>query len=194
MSKWKLQAPKDGDPSSKTVNGRKFNWCAKCGNWTTTHDTSTHTGGGSAPPAAPAAETNLAAWDPSAWVTIAESTVNVSQPSALLIASYIYMVLTMSYLLSLLLPCLFDWSAFCTFVIHHWNLYKHLLFSGLAPLCWFLAGYAARVISSSSVLFNPITDIYAPPRQWRRQSKVKRTNAKPSAWKCNLHRSYPHRL
>ena len=44
MAKWRLTPPKHGEKHEKSVNGRVFKWCGKCGNWTTTHDTSTHTG------------------------------------------------------------------------------------------------------------------------------------------------------
>ena len=51
-----------------TVNDKTFNWCVKCGRWTTTHDTLSHTGG------ATTIEANLGAVgpglvfnDPSAW-------------------------------------------------------------------------------------------------------------------------------
>ena len=72
---WKKVAPAAGTPTTKSVNGKTFNWCAKCSRWTTTHATSTHTGGAAvkAEAAAPT-EANLVesktAWDvvdPSAW-------------------------------------------------------------------------------------------------------------------------------
>jgi len=42
----KFQAPKPGEPYSKTLGGRKVEWCSKCDppRWSTTHNTSTHTG------------------------------------------------------------------------------------------------------------------------------------------------------
>ena len=78
MAKWKLTAPKTNESKTKTVNGREFKWCAKCGNWTTTHDTGTHTGTGpqkgkKKKTYASAAETNLASWEPSAWVVEADT-------------------------------------------------------------------------------------------------------------------------
>ena len=42
IQEWKLQEPKSGEEKSKTVNGRKFNWCTKCQRWTTTHTTEEH--------------------------------------------------------------------------------------------------------------------------------------------------------
>jgi hypothetical protein len=44
-SKW--AAPKDGEPHTKTINGKTMKWCAKCrdgkGRWTKTHHTNGHT-------------------------------------------------------------------------------------------------------------------------------------------------------
>jgi hypothetical protein len=69
---WKRVPPPDGTPTTKTVNGKIFRWCAKCSQWTTTHDTASHTG----KPGNDKTEANLGlvesanAWDvsdPSAW-------------------------------------------------------------------------------------------------------------------------------
>jgi hypothetical protein len=60
-------------PKTKAVGGKTFNWCAKCGRWTTTHDTSTHTGGVTSekPEANLGLIESKTAWDdcndPSAW-------------------------------------------------------------------------------------------------------------------------------
>jgi hypothetical protein len=45
---WKKVAPPAGTATIKSVNERTFNWCGKCGRWTTTHDTVSHTGGAGA--------------------------------------------------------------------------------------------------------------------------------------------------
>ena len=36
--------PAAGAPPTKVHNGKSFTWCSKCHRWTTTHNTSTHTG------------------------------------------------------------------------------------------------------------------------------------------------------
>jgi hypothetical protein len=41
---WRSTPPKSGEPTTKKVNDKMFNWCAKCGRWTTTHTTAEHTG------------------------------------------------------------------------------------------------------------------------------------------------------
>lgn len=41
-AEWKSKAPKSGEPQKKTVNGREWNWCAKCSHWRVGHDTSSH--------------------------------------------------------------------------------------------------------------------------------------------------------
>ena len=52
-------APKEGEAQTKTVDGKLWRWCAKCGRWSTTHGTAEHRD----PP-----KSNLAlARDPSAW-------------------------------------------------------------------------------------------------------------------------------
>ena len=79
MAKWRLTPPKHGEKHEKSVNGRDFKWCGKCGNWTTTHDTSTHTGKSAvgehkshSKSKRNVPEANLAAWDPSAWVVLVD--------------------------------------------------------------------------------------------------------------------------
>jgi hypothetical protein len=42
---WKKVAPPTGTAETKLVGDRTFNWCAKCGRWTGTHATLSHTGG-----------------------------------------------------------------------------------------------------------------------------------------------------
>jgi len=41
---WRSTKPPSGTPTTKQVNGKTFNWCVKCGRWTTTHTTQEHTG------------------------------------------------------------------------------------------------------------------------------------------------------
>ena len=67
---WRTTPPKSGEPETKMVNGRKFDWCLKCKRWTTTHNTNTHTGGAKSPDGAKKLQAHgqLAfVPDPSAW-------------------------------------------------------------------------------------------------------------------------------
>ena len=41
---WKHIPPSATDTHTKVVKGNKFHWCAKCGRWSTTHDTASHWG------------------------------------------------------------------------------------------------------------------------------------------------------
>ena len=41
---WRYTAPKAGEAETITRDKKTFYWCAKCGRWTTTHSTETHTG------------------------------------------------------------------------------------------------------------------------------------------------------
>ncbi|WP_459421618.1 zinc finger CCHC domain-containing protein, partial [Marinobacter adhaerens] len=41
---WKKVPPPTGSPQQKTVQGKQWSWCGKCGRWSTTHGTDTHTG------------------------------------------------------------------------------------------------------------------------------------------------------
>jgi hypothetical protein len=44
-STWKTEGPKNGEPTTKTVDGKEYHWCVKCGQhgrWVLTHTTETH--------------------------------------------------------------------------------------------------------------------------------------------------------
>ena len=59
---WKYEAPKSGANEEKEVNGRTFNWCQKCGRWSTTHSTATHQS------KSPSQAAKTVQWeDPSCW-------------------------------------------------------------------------------------------------------------------------------
>ena len=200
MSKWKLVAPGNGESAVKTVNGKVFKWCAKCMNWTTTHNTSTHTG--SSPKKKKEAETNLVAWEPSAW--IAEAAPSTPTPLSLIsIGIMIYCLLTFVYFIKLAYPSIaFSVTTYhSTFnnmlhVIHQqWYTWlKH----GTAPLLWFILGYAACLLRHfKDPPFNPIIDAMPLTRVERRQQFKKpkwKPNKHQSARDKRLHPSYPLRL
>ena len=62
---WKKTAPRPGEPLSKSVEGRAWRWCSKCGRWSTTHGTDQHSGPTRQPGSQPQAN-NLVAF-PGAW-------------------------------------------------------------------------------------------------------------------------------
>lgn len=41
---WRATAPKSGEATTKTANGKVYNWCVKCQFWSLNHTTATHTG------------------------------------------------------------------------------------------------------------------------------------------------------
>lgn len=107
MAKWKMIAPSDGESQTKEVNGRKFYWCTKCGNWSTTHGTSGHTG--KSPhkvkgnkKSGKGAQTNLASWEPAAWIIEADIT-SPTKPStqptttSLLFMTLLYTIFSIAF-------------------------------------------------------------------------------------------------
>jgi hypothetical protein len=205
MSQWKLTPPKSGEPHSKVVNGRTFNWCVKCGNWTTTHDSNSHTGGTKQQEKKPnpiAAESNLAAWDPSAWIV--EANVNSEPPSisVLSVLWYFYLVLSVGFLIGLPIPNLINiyhqrgviWSL----VIEQYSMHSWLISVCVAPLCWFMLGFGCCYLSSTntSTLLST-NDLLLQTRKHRNrlQRQLHRTRKKlKSARDHSLCASYPLRL
>ena len=63
---WRFKPPAPGDPAKKTIPGsaKPFEWCATCKRWSTTHNTTSHTGQSTR--SAPQANICLVP-DPSAW-------------------------------------------------------------------------------------------------------------------------------
>ena len=87
LKSWKSVAPPgSGDPQTKPVNGKTFNWCATCKRWTTMHSTETYTGEKKNKPtdgSSRSAAVNNASvvYNPSVWIT--EATVIPSLSDAL---------------------------------------------------------------------------------------------------------------
>jgi hypothetical protein len=50
---WQRTPPKPGEPESRMMNGKPFQWCTLCGRWSTTHGTLTHRGSASKSKEAP---------------------------------------------------------------------------------------------------------------------------------------------
>ena len=205
MPKWKLTAPAQGEPKVKTVNGKTFKWCSKCGNWTTTHDTSTHTG-----KTKPAnvqgvktsfkAESNLAAWEPSAWIVESTSPPPDTGLTLSLILQYCYLMFTFAYF-ALNPPVATVDSLFSTVstgitmakqgYLDHFD----IIIASIAPVLWFSLGYMTHYLSSCKAPpFNPVIDLHPSPRHQRRQRHRKPGHKLKSARDFQLHRSYPLRL
>ena len=205
MSPWKLVAPSSGESNTKTVNGRSFKWCAKCMNWTTTHDTQGHTGGSnSGPSKKKAAETNLAAWEPHAWLIEAvppcpSPSIFNSVPSFII---WIYILITIMYfgyfllvdpqavlssVLTVLRNSSLNFSVFPT--VWDW------IVNSVAPCLWFALGYCVCYLRyCTKPSFNPIIDA-VPLTRGQRRRQVKKVKWKvKSARDHDLRPSYPLRL
>jgi hypothetical protein len=97
MARWKLEKPKSGEKEEKTVEGKKYYWCAKCNNWTPTHNTSQHTGGRTSLQGD--ANAHLTALDPTIWCIQAEPKLDTHQ-SWISVFLQGYFLLTMILLFS----------------------------------------------------------------------------------------------
>jgi hypothetical protein len=206
MPKWKLTAPKSGEPMTKQVNGRSFHWCGKCGNWTTTHSTNTHTGTSrsskSTNPKKKSshnAETNLTAWDPSAWVvTVSHEDKPVIMPhliSLFWIAHVLLTVIMMTRVFEI------NWSSLAnltdTMSLSALAPSLHTMTYSLAPLLWFTLGFLACSLTRLLVPFDPISDASVVSRQHRRITAKKSNYCQHrphSAKSHNLISQYPLRL
>jgi hypothetical protein len=209
MPKWKLTAPKTGEPNTKTINGRIFKWCQKCENWTTTHDTDSHTGkvsstSNTASNTTKDAQTNLTAWEPSAWMVKAVKPAPTRDYITPLLIGYmtltiILLILNMisahpnPYVITALQSTRDIISnavqSLSTLLISH-------LTSCLAPTLWFTIGYSTCYLHHINCpKFNPIVDSNTDKDGWNILKTPKRPKTKlKSAQDYNLHRSYPLRL
>jgi hypothetical protein len=205
MPKWKLTAPAQGEPKVKTVNGKTFKWCAKCGNWTTTHDTSTHTGktkpsNVQGKKTSFKAESNLAAWEPSAWIVETDCSDSSSTITMPMILQYCYITLTFAYFV--LNPTWTTVETFISFITTGIELIKQSYYDHFdyilatsAPALWFALGFmTCHLASRTAPPFNPVIDLSLTPRHLRRQRHKKQGSKLKSAKDFKLHRSYPLRL
>ena len=169
MAKWKLVAPKSGEDQTKSVNGKTFHWCGKCGNWTTTHSTESHTGTSpqknssnkSTRRTPSSAESNLVSWEPSAWLLEAQVVPSPTTSAIVRMLQYTYFVLTLGILLGLPVPTVNDllqsaaqsdqlnlvmltsWSFIKRIMANICGVYLRPLLCLIGPMSWFVAGYCA---------------------------------------------------
>jgi hypothetical protein len=192
---WRSTPPKSGEPTTKKVNDKPFNWCAKCGRWTTTHTTQQHTGKVDAEPAA-----NLAAGlvvDPSAWIVSDEVT---WQDLWAMFAPYLLCFGLGAYAAMMFLtgPPIFDFFHEILRFIVEWN------WSLLAPFLWIIAILV-------SYFHKPFLDRYFPTppdepdepktrrerrhcQQHQRRESRRRQYHPGSIKDHGLHRNYPIHL
>ena len=206
MAKWKLVAPKSGESNTKTVNGRVYNWCAKCGNWTTTHSTATHLG--HKPSSDGQAHSNLAAVEPSAWMVHTPMPVAPVQSTSYLIPLQIlYFMFSITFMVmnAFSVDGVQLWhlisDTFCSlpsvFVSTVVPLVKHYCTLIIAPALWFTLGFFACTIKSSTstieLVHNPLDDFSRNHRRHLQRPWKPRPKS-PSIIDHGLHRSYPRRL
>jgi hypothetical protein len=191
---WKKVAPLADTPTTKTVSGKTFNWCGKCGRWTTTHATSTHTGGAAG--GSDKTEANLVtsptAWDvcdPSAWHSDFNATPSFHDVWLLFVP---YLKLFHCGLLFHFSPLFFGFLADILHVISTllWTQGVNVA----APLLWFLILIATLWLGL--LPFSPDT----PEPRWKRrnrQQSAQRQNKTRSGWdpgsirSHGFHRAYP---
>ena len=219
MSKWKKVAPKTGEPETKTVNGRVFNWCQKCANWTTTHSTATHTGKKNSESTP---SSNLAMAEPSAWSVIATqqqndnatNTASFDFSAVVLPLQVLYLVLSLSFIIATIVSndtqvfsvsdITSTWYSACInfqqYFVQQWYSYifptlRDHAASVMAPLLWFTLGYLACTINNA-----PAFDFDNPAFRNNKQNRRRAIKAsaickeKESIRNHGLHPSYPMRL
>ena len=205
MAKWKLQPPSDPN-ATITKNGKTYHFCTKCGNWTPTHTTATHTG--FKPNPSTQAVSNLTMTDPNVWFTpipVNDHSTNINSDltTKLLWGYFICSIIIMiTMLVKPVYPDLsLSFSYLQTVYQQHLAYYLDLFKICLAPLSWFTAGglcHHLSLLRSKAATFNakdyalsrPSRSVYRSYRKTHR-SKPKRNK---SIKDYDLHRSYPLRL
>jgi hypothetical protein len=192
---WKKVAPPTGTAATKSVGEQTFNWCAKCGRWTVTHDTLSHTGGVGKVDASKTeanlgeAGPGLVFQDPSAW--------HVDPFSSLTLGDLWYSIFP--YFMLLQFGLLFSFSpVFFTFVVTLLSETSSTLWNQgvttLAPLSW-LAGLLGTLWLGMHC--DPDD---APEPRWQRRNRSqarKRQRRKNFGWQPGsikshkFHRQYP---
>ena len=226
MAEWRLKAPQSGEPQTKVVNGRKYYWCAKCRNWSTTHSTEKHKGGKGGfknNKKKRKESTNLASWEPSAWIV--ETNVPEERPltvggneerntfNIFEIVMYFYFVLTLPVLLATLIPTftlspILQWISMegiksqvlsiPTYIFQLLLTFKNDYMFLIAPLSWIICGIlVSKIPSWFKETFNPTIDLHQVPRAERRREQRRRdrpTYRHKSARDHRLNSRYPLRL
>ena len=210
MPAWQTKAPSQNQSQTKTVDGKTYHWCDKCGNWTSTHTAQQHgkgfkKGKGGAKSNKKknnfAPETHLSAFEPQAWIVEVDE---MNQPISLFnILKYIYFALTLAILMGLPVPTIMSLSeaynrtdsattvvfdsvasGFATLLQMH-----QLLKSTYAPLFWVGIGYVASKLPAwFTPTFKPEL-LHEVPRALRRTRS--RSLSRP---KYKLKSARDHRL
>ena len=163
---WKLKKSSSGESRKKTVGGRVYHWCGKCGNWTATHSEAEHGKGRSTKRSSSkkgdkkksnfSPETNLTSFEPQAWVAAFYQ----DEPQSLTmldVLKYTYFILTFAIILGLPVPAVNTFLAIytdtnaliTTLITYLTSIYDSIsqvlkfLQSLSGPLLWILLGFLA---------------------------------------------------
>ena len=194
---WRMKPPGQNQGLTKTVDGRTYHWCEKCGNWTTTHTGQKHGKGRFKRSNGPKSnkkkkaftpETHLTSFDPEIWLTEIDD--QPSPISIINIIKYSYFVITMAILMGLPLPTFTTISEIITNSEKCWTIITTLATSSYttilaqlkhvqtiyAPLLWITIGYiASKIATWFRPTFNPI-QLQREPRAIRRLSRSRSTS------------------
>jgi hypothetical protein len=172
---WRFKPPGPGEPSTKTHETRKFKWCGKCGRWTTTHDTNTHTGSKNKANSTTAPQANFGLvpdiQDPSAWHFPSPRPFDMLNfLSMLLLQSLLPMaigallVIGLTYDVATIMECVFSFGRYLATLGNLW--WQHKQYSGV--ILWF-------VLINVAVFWKP--DMITPRRdtrpRWMRRAELK---------------------
>ena len=215
LAAWRLKAPNSGESHTKTVDGRKFHWCDKCGNWTSTHTAQTHGGksrgsgstkkGGKKSDFSP--ETNLTLFeplDPELWLVQFDEEEKQQSFSLFTLIKYFYLVLTVGILLGLPIASFIViierlsenqdlWSLATAVWLSSlrvlWEKIKLLQFV-IGPLMWIGVGYVSTKLPTLlKPKFDPVL-LTPEPRHRRRHDKSQSKSLKLKQTKLKSARDY----
>ena len=186
MAKWKLEKPKFGEKEEKIVEGKKYYWCAKCDNWTPTHNTSQHTGGRALSKGS--ANAHLTALDPTIWCVQANPDHDTHKSwMSTFLQGYFLITMVLLLLSGKVNPTslydFFSWSVNTSVSLY--NTFNCII----APSCWFTSGLLAQwlgrqcvVVNNERLIATKITNQSVPPKVHYKLKSIKQHK---------LHRSYP---
>ena len=202
---WQRVPPKDGAPSTKIVDGKKFHYCKKCRRWTTTHTTETHVSKNDSNKSTSNNDNGGSAlaleWRPSLWLVECDDDLSstpakggmptatpTTSPSWIPFFQRLYLGITLGY---------FFWSTFSmtaddlSFMLPYLHQLQVHLFQlqtlvqaslpylklAFAPILYFYAGYTACNLNTCPSVSN--NDIIASKVQ--RPSSMQRRMSKSSS-------------
>ena len=204
MAKWKLTPPKGNEPHSKNVKGRLFHWCGKCENWTSTHNTSTHTGSAKKKNTNQQANLTCLELDACAWRVEIDPDHHDKFSPILLgahVLCFIFMaVMHLITLFNISVPSLSETGEQCMIIILNlsglWCKHQEFIYAMMTPFFWFYSGYMFKHYQLQSLRKEYVNDLerFNICKRKKHKSKIKCKLKKSSAQDHNLVPQYPLRL